>query len=127
MIVNDADCAKKLESLEHAAMLGIPSVLALALTILSRRFLFIIELCGPVFITGVVITSLVLNEKMHEGGVDTDRFSGQLFMLYGSCFICVFFLTPSYLKQVITRQVITLPLLWIEFWLSPHLRENKFS
>ena len=86
-------------------MIGIPSALALIVSIIARRQPVSIELCAPVFVGATSIVVIMLNMFMHDGdffrfpGADIDpiRFKAQIWVVYTSCFISVFFLTPSYM------------------------------
>ena len=110
-------------------MIGIPSIFALIISLIARRQPVMIELCAPVFVGSTSIVVTVLNMFMHDGDffkfpggeIDVSRFKAQLWGVYTACFICVFFLTPSYLMQVITRMILGPPLLWIIFLYNDNL------
>ena len=55
------------------------------------------------------------------------RFKAQIWVVYTSCFISVFFLTPSYLMQVVARMLIGPPILWITFFADENLGKDKFN
>ena len=94
-----------------------------------------IELCAPVFVGATSIVVVVLNMFMHDGDffrfpggdIDPIRFKAQIWVVYTACFISVFFLTPSYMMQVIARMLLGPPILWITFFYNDNLGEDKFN
>ena len=116
-------------------MIGIPSAFALIISIVARRQPVMIELCAPIFVGATSIVVVVLNMFMHDGDffrfpggdIDPIRFKAQIWVIYTSCFISVFFLTPSYMMQVVARMLLGPPILWITFFYNDNLFEDKFN
>ena len=127
LFVLDEGKEKRDLGLEHSAMIGIPSLIAFTVSIIARRQPVIIELCSPLFVGATSIVTVVFNTYVYDGEIDEIRFKAQIWVIYTSCFISVFFLTPSYLNQVIARMVLGPPILFVTFFMNDNLNKDKFN
>ena len=58
------------KGLEQAAMLGVPSIFALIVSLIARRYQCLIELATPVFAGGTSLTHLIFNVTMHNSQIN---------------------------------------------------------
>ena len=60
--------------IEFAVMMGVPSVAALIVTLLARKYLCLVELCSPVYVGATSIVTLIINMTFYDEGIGADRF-----------------------------------------------------
>ena len=108
-------------------MIGVPSILALTVSLIARRYSCLIELSSPVYVGVTSLTHLVFNVTVHDSQINVQDFKSWILVIYSCCFISIFFLTPSYLNQVLARQLLGPPVLWLVFISNGNLGKDKFN